>query len=306
MSEHRNKRCVIAEELLSICDDFREAAVLRQMLYWLPRRHDIDDYLREEKKRRGEEMEIAPSNGWIYKSASQLSEETMILSRSTAYRRLQTLEEKGYLHSRDNPESDWDNTKQYRLDVLSIQSDLKSEGYHLATVMGRDYPSVKKLFDQQKDREQSTVQSETSGVQGEQSSVQSGKTFTETTTETTTERGAHAHEGENGSVGQEAIDLYHEMWPRRLDPIVQDRVRQTVTDLDTWSNVLEYWKMNGHRARSVGKMLDRYKKSSGKGGDKVTDEGYREMGGRRWDSDGYLRDEEGDKVYNERGYAITK
>lgn len=55
-----------------------------------------------------------------------------------------------------------------------------------------------------------------------------------------------------------AVQMYHEVFPRRATQFQQDLMKKTVEDLDVWQDVLEYWKGNGHRAKSVKKMLNKY------------------------------------------------
>src|SRR5437764_2707614 len=89
------KRAIIKEELLTLTGDFKKAVILNQMIYWSERVADFDRFIEEEKKRasyamgtderqQAELTERLPlSQGWIYKSAEELSEETMLgLSRS--------------------------------------------------------------------------------------------------------------------------------------------------------------------------------------------------------------------------------
>lgn len=60
-----------------------------------------------------------------------------------------------------------------------------------------------------------------------------------------------------------AVEMYHETFPRRANNIQQDLIEQTVDDLDVWGQVLEYWRGNGYRGKSVRKMLDKYEEDTG-------------------------------------------
>lgn len=57
-----------------------------------------------------------------------------------------------------------------------------------------------------------------------------------------------------------AVQIYFDSYSgETLDPDQVAEINSTVTDLPRWQEVLRYWKSNGHRAKSVGKMLDRYR-----------------------------------------------
>jgi predicted transcriptional regulator len=139
------KRVVIKEELVELTGDFKLAIVLQQMLYWSDKVKDYDKFLQDEIKRSkmamGEE-EITNaeklqevdlfSHGWIYKSAAELSEETMIgASKTTMGKYLEELVNKGWLDKRKNPKWKGDNTFQYRVNLFKIQKDLYQLGYCL-------------------------------------------------------------------------------------------------------------------------------------------------------------------------------
>ncbi|WP_066638367.1 hypothetical protein [Desulfolucanica intricata] len=78
------------------------------------------------------EINIKYTNGWIYKSAEELSEETMLkMSASSIRKHLKELIDKGWLLERTNPIHKWDRTKQYRVNLLKIYNDLWELGYVL-------------------------------------------------------------------------------------------------------------------------------------------------------------------------------
>lgn len=136
------KRAVIKEELVALTGDYKKAIVLNQMIFWSERVSDFDKFIEEEKKRletygsteedmlRSEALEL--TNGWIYKTAEQLSEETMMnIHKSTMGAILNELVEKGWLSRRRNPKIKMDRTFQYRVNLLKIQKDLLDLGYFL-------------------------------------------------------------------------------------------------------------------------------------------------------------------------------
>ncbi len=135
MAPKRLKRVVIKEELVELTGDFKFALILNQFIYWMERRKDFDQYIEEEKKRaksEGENININKSGGWVYKTMDDLAEELMLdKSKATLSRYVKKLEEMGYLESRTNPEYRWDNTKQYRVNLIKVNKDLLKKGYHL-------------------------------------------------------------------------------------------------------------------------------------------------------------------------------
>ena len=133
------KRVVIKEELVELTGDFKQAIVLGQMIYWSEKVKDIDAYIVEEKERYmkfGTDEDDIPSmelsNGWIYKKAEELSEETMIGVKPKAMRTyLKALVDKGWLDQRRNPKVKMDRILQYRVNIAKIQKDLLALGYNL-------------------------------------------------------------------------------------------------------------------------------------------------------------------------------
>ncbi|MGR5979057.1 hypothetical protein ACT7DJ_15530 [Bacillus cereus] len=112
----------------------KKAILLNQLIYWSERVKDYDQFITEEKKRARMAMnieekkraellkEIKLSHGWIYKTAEDLSSETMLnMSKSSIGRHLEHLLDKGWLERRKNPHWKGDNTYQYRVDILNIQ-----------------------------------------------------------------------------------------------------------------------------------------------------------------------------------------
>lgn len=126
---------MIKEELVRLTGDHFKAIILNQFIYWSRRVRDFDRFLAEEDARMrevGRRVNVRPTNGWIYKSSEELSEETLLgLSHQTMGRHVQALVDRGYLLWRHNPEHSWDRTKQYRVDFVTLQQDLNDLGYPL-------------------------------------------------------------------------------------------------------------------------------------------------------------------------------
>lgn len=156
--DRRLKRVVIREEFVLLVKAYcREpskkkvsqaaftALLLAQLLYWETKCRDYDAFRMEEQKRierlnrlfpegtRAEEAQ-APvlTYGWIYKSAQELSEETMFdLSETTIMRHLHRLLSIGVLEKRNNPNYSWDRRLQYRVNTIRLRQLLFTLGFNL-------------------------------------------------------------------------------------------------------------------------------------------------------------------------------
>jgi hypothetical protein len=129
------RRVVIKEEYALLTGDHVSAILLSQIEYWTMRTHDFDRFLAEEKSRaktEGKETGVPFLHGWIYKTAEDLSTETMMgLSANTIRARLKRLVERGWIGERNNPDHSWDRTKQYRFSIGAVAADLERLGYRL-------------------------------------------------------------------------------------------------------------------------------------------------------------------------------
>lgn len=128
------KRAVVKEEIVAITGDFVSALILNQLMYWSERVRDFDAFIAEENRRREQSGldSITLLHGWIYKSATQLSDELMIgLSAQTIGRYISTLVSLGLVSERLNPKYKWDRTKQYRVNLLAVRQAMKDKGYEL-------------------------------------------------------------------------------------------------------------------------------------------------------------------------------
>ena len=70
----------------------------------------------------------------------------------------------------------------------------------------------------------------------------------------------------NNSAGaweEESVQAYEETFPRRLKQSQAEKVAHKVDDMDLWRAVLEWWNMNGYRAKSVGRILNKYRQTDG-------------------------------------------
>ena len=107
---HKQGRClspkavVLREEFVALTQDPLVAIVLNQLLYWTQRVKDFDLFLKEEQFF-NPECNASPRHGWLYKTAKDLVEETMIcVDRTTMRRYLKELIARGWVEQRVNPE----------------------------------------------------------------------------------------------------------------------------------------------------------------------------------------------------------
>jgi hypothetical protein len=134
MKKHRVrplKRVVIREELIALTGCLEEAILLGQMLYWSERTRDIDKYIQEELSRQIG-IDVPLLRGWIYKSARELLDETMLLcSEEKVRKHMANLVKNGWLMRRKNPYNSLDHTYQYRVNLIKVIRDLVAIGYYL-------------------------------------------------------------------------------------------------------------------------------------------------------------------------------
>lgn len=249
------KRIVIKEEFVALTGNYVDAIILNQFIYWSERVKDFDEYQREEKQiadRCDEEFTPNYSNGWIYKKAEQLSEETMLgLSASNIRKHIQNLVNKGFLAERNNPRYKWDKTKQYRVQFTAIQKSLSELGYSLDGY---------KLNDNQNAEKENSISKKESPIS--KIEIQNDcfrKAIPEITTEITTdnkniihERPEDIHAGEEfyecfSAFIEEYFDLYEQYLGRAHPPLLAERVSKIMcvledficdTDCD-WDTLLE-------------------------------------------------------------------
>lgn len=232
MNEPRRlKRVVIKEELVELTGDFVKAVLLQQMLYWSERVQDFKQFAQEELQRAEKwgppetldgkkEFVDDMVYGWVYKTAEELSSETMLnLAANTIRRHLKELVEKGYLLQRSNPKYKWDRTLQYRVDLLKVQADLMALGYplegysvelpiakmeHGASVCGDSASHVTPM-----EFPSSKMENQSSEIENQ--ICENGRAIPEITTEITTERNHCAsqapHTGEAEGHGPVAVDM---------------------------------------------------------------------------------------------------
>lgn len=130
------RRAVIKEEYVAITGNCCAAVILNQMIYWSERVSDFDRFIEEEHKRQQQTADPGTppekTGGWIYKTAADLNAETMMgMSDNSILKYLKQLISLGFLAVRRNPKYKWDQTKQYRVDLIAVQAALQERGYPL-------------------------------------------------------------------------------------------------------------------------------------------------------------------------------
>ncbi len=129
------KRVVIREEYVALTGNYIRAILLHQLEYRQKCAFDVDRYVAEEGERLaqdGVEANVLPANGWFYKKAAELAEETMLdLDETTIRRHVKYFIQRGWVNERRNPRKKWDRTMQYRLNLVRIKSELETIGYQL-------------------------------------------------------------------------------------------------------------------------------------------------------------------------------
>ena len=141
------KIAVAREEFVDLTQDLLMAMILNQLLYWSQRIKDFDLFL-EEEKAFNTEYERPARYGWFYKSAIELSEETMLrLTKVTIRKYLHCLIENGWISERANPLNKWDRTTQYRVNLKNLHIDLQKLGWDLPGFPRDTFPIQKLSFE---------------------------------------------------------------------------------------------------------------------------------------------------------------
>lgn len=125
---------IIRREFVDLTGDHFSAVILNQLLYWTLRVRDFDRLLEEERHFQPN-CTVSPRHGWIYKTAQELNEETMLgLSPPSIRKYLKLLIDEGWVDEREHPTEKWNKTTQYRVNVRRLQEDLDHQGHSLPEV----------------------------------------------------------------------------------------------------------------------------------------------------------------------------
>lgn len=132
---------IIRREFVDLTGDHFRAVILNQLLYWTQRVKDFDLLLEEERQFQPD-CNVSPRHGWIYKTADELNEETMLgISHPTMRKYLKLLIDQGWIDERANPVERWNKTTQYRVNIRKIQTDLSIRGHTLPHVYIKAFAS---------------------------------------------------------------------------------------------------------------------------------------------------------------------
>lgn len=217
------KRVVIKEELVALTGHYVQALILNQFIYWSERTKDFDQFIDEERKR-DPDIVLNPTKGWVYKTAEDLSDELMLgMSVSTIRRYLGKLVTSGLLDERNNPKHKWDQTLQYRPNMVKIQTDLFHLGYALES-----YPLVVAI---------SKMKNGVSKMKNQ--TPQNERAIPETTTESTSE--TPSADAENGAISKQS-DKHNRLYQAgEVDEAIAKFVSVTGFTIPTAKRQLKLW-----------------------------------------------------------------
>lgn len=139
---------IIRKEFVTLTGNPFSATILNQLLYWTLRVKDFDMFLEEERALAGLEedeknSDYHKSHGWIYKTAHELIDETMLgISHPTMRKYLKQLIDEGWICERVHPRSKWNKTTQYRVNIKKTLKDLIVIGRHLPSVYRNVFVSL--------------------------------------------------------------------------------------------------------------------------------------------------------------------
>ena len=133
-AEFKEQRQVHCHECYyTLTGDFHLAILLNHFIRYQKVANIIDDFITRENSRNAcslEQSDIAPTEGWFYKSAEELCEDLMHpFKRMKVSELVQALVDRGWVASRFNADEKWKRTKQYRVDLEKVSSDLRSAGF---------------------------------------------------------------------------------------------------------------------------------------------------------------------------------
>jgi len=243
------KIAVIREELVALTKDPLIAVVLNQLVYWTQRVKDFDLFL-EEERRVNPECNISSRHGWVYKTAHELIEETMLhISHPTMRKYLKFLIEKGWLEERRNPVDKWNKTIQYRVNLRKLQEDLFARGYAL---QGFSLPSSTENPPCEKDEIFSNVKNLHSDVKNfpsEERNLHSSVknlhsyTYTETTLKTTNREHTHrARDFSKFDFSEKMIEMWTAHVGQAVLHVTEERQRHLNSLLNTFfQNEIVQW-----------------------------------------------------------------
>jgi hypothetical protein len=201
-----------------------EAIILQQIHYWTQNSRNVE----------------ADSDGtertWVFKSHDEWAEEFPFWSRSTIRRAVKSLQEQGLIIAEQKRQHEGDNRNWYAI----RREALPGCGQNEQGGSGQD--------------EQKGCSKRTEGVfkMNRSARARKARARDKNTSETTTESDAPARNEET------AYEAYRDFFAHSPNDYARKKMNSEVDDLNTWRDVLDYWKSNSYRASSTGKMISRY------------------------------------------------
>ncbi len=203
---------VIRKEFVELTGDHFSAVVLNQLLYWTQHVRDFDLLLEEESCGNPPNCKTLPRYGWIYKTANDLIEETMLgMTHPTMRKYLKLLIDRGWIDERSHPNDKWNKTTQYRVNIRKLQDDLAGIGRTLPSTFLREFS----LLETKKKQKVKKLHSIESHLQSNKDNVHSkvrnlhSYTYTEITPKTTNkENTPSAHKQSNEHFFKEAQETW--------------------------------------------------------------------------------------------------
>jgi hypothetical protein len=129
----KNRAVPIREELVAVTGDFKLAVVLGQLMYDCNLHPEIAVYIDEERDNRSRSKRSA-AHGWIYMPAAELCDKTLMgVAPKTMRLWLHQLAEKGFIEIRKNQMDAYDQTHEYRINLVAIESAIRLAGFDLVS-----------------------------------------------------------------------------------------------------------------------------------------------------------------------------
>lgn len=260
------KRVVIKEELVELTGNYKLALVLNQLLYWTervgPKRYNL--FAKEEKNRNIEDTDNL-KGGWVYKKAEEIADELMIgVTPKTARNWLKELEDQDYILSRKNPKQKWNHTKEYRVNLLKIQSDLQDLGFNLEGYINI-FEDRKKSQQSPKSPKRNNFGSERNNYDSERNNFGSKRnnygTITEITSDNTTK--IEEEEGQNfkNEFSKQTLKLFKQIYDRNIQPYELKLIKERKLSEEVIHKALELTgTYNGQTLAYLLNILDEWKR----------------------------------------------
>lgn len=140
-SNKKNRAVPIREELVAITNDYKLAIVLGQLMYDCNLHPELTVYIDEERSNRSQEKQ-SDTHGWIYMPAAEMCDRTLMgVAPKTMRLWFHQLAAMGFIDVRKNTIDSYDQTHEYRINLVAIEVAIKNEGFDLVSPL--DEPAEK-------------------------------------------------------------------------------------------------------------------------------------------------------------------